>query len=331
MKTLKISSAPMVVVLSLTLLTLGCASCQYVQDQGVAPSTLNQDRIPIQVGSDLEVGINGVAGADTTVQVRSYGKGTVEIRGLGNCGYVSSAAINGFGFVTFNTATLPQEEFCLYNLQTDTTGFDAPAIGQLLVRRFLDPNVQPLSITANEAVRSGVNWVQVAGGSGISPLNTSTPDTGITEDRNISVNLGGHSGSLNITGCNGQTSTVLYTNAAAYNTTIDELFQGATPTSCVFTITANHTNAVAQSATLLVQVYQKFGSFLDAPIANGNCFSFTDQYAIGIGINGKWSWNSKGSVNGCGDSASSYQVEGVTSNQRIFFGISDGTSWSVMK
>lgn len=306
-------------------MSLGCASCQLVKDQGIAPSTLNQDRAVIQVGTDTEVGINGVAGVNATIQVQSFGKGSVEIRGLDDCGYVSSAATTSNGWVTFNTASLPGNEFCLYSIQTNTAGFDAPSIGHVLVRRFLDPNVNQLTTTANLITRTGVNWVQVAGGS--TPSVVSQSSGGINENRNISVNLGGNSGHLNITGCNGQTSTVMYTNQAAYTTTIDELFQGSVVTSCAFTITANHINAVAQSATLYIQVYQDFGSFLDAPIASGNCFSFTDPYVVGIGVNGQWSASSKL----CATKASTYQVEGVTSNQRVFFGVSDGTNWSVMK
>ena len=326
----KYSSA---LILTLTLsLAAGCASCKPVKDIAPAPAVLSQERILIRVAGITEAGISGVSGANTTFEVHSFGKGTITLRGLDNCGFVTSGSTTGNGWVTFDTASLPQSEFCLYNLQADTAKFDAPAIGHFMVRRFLNINVKPLEITANLVKRMGVNWVQVAGGNYfVNASSTSvTMDSGggINEDRTLSVNLGGNSGRLNITGPNGQTTSTFYTNAAAYTTTIDELFQGSPVTSGIFTITANHTGAVAQSATLLIKVYDKFGSFLSAPIINGKCFTFTDPYIAGMSVNGRWSTSSSLCAR---DTAPFYEVEGVTSNQRIFYGISDGTSWSVQK
>lgn len=330
MKNIPLSRKIFTVLITVSCLAVGCASCQLVQDQDVAPSSLSQFRLPIQIGNDVEIGIHGVAGANTTVQVQSFGKGTVEIRGLGKCGYISSTATNDVGWVSFNTADLPPNDFCLYNLQANTNGFDAPAIGQLIVRRFTDPNIQPLQLTANGVTRSGVNWVQVAA-AGTKTLDTAAIG-GINELRDIELNLGGHSGNLVVTDCKGNTTSTVYTNATTFTTSIDALYNGAPVNStCLFTITANHTNAIAQSANLLVAVYQKFGSFLDAPIVNDNCFSFTDPYAVGISVNGQWSLKSSGQVSLCADKADTYQVEGVTSNQRIFFGVSDGTTWTEMQ
>ena len=82
-----------------------------------------------------------------------------------------------------------------------------------------------------------------------------------------------------------------------------------------------------------MKVYNGAGSFLDAPLMDtdswGNsCFKFMDPYVVGVFVNSKWK---KNSTSLCVDKAALYQVEGVTSKGRIFYGEYDGTQWVDMK
>lgn len=317
--------------LSVLLMTVGCASCQLVKDQADSPSVHNQARLVMKVGNSVEVGMHGTIDVNQKLMVRSYGKGGVTLRGLEDCGFVTSGSTDKVGWVGFDVGGLPNKEFCLYSIQARTNGFDAPAIGFFAVRRFLDSNVLPLEFQVNGSVRNGVGFVQVSNGdSKLLASNGPIPFVaGIPESHDVILNLGGHSGKLNVTGCGFHPDIIDYEKAQAYPLTLEYFYReaGKISKSCVFTITANHDDAPKQSATLVVNVYEGFGSFLDAPMASGSCFEFTDPYVVGISINGKWKRGSRL----CVKESNKYVVEAVTSKYRGFYGEHDGKDWVVMK
>lgn len=316
------------------LFLMSCASCQTVKDPAESPSSMDQDRIVMRLNETIEVGIGGLIDLNKTVMIRSYGAGTVTIRGLEDCGYITSGATKKTGWIQVNPLTLPNKEFCLYSLQARTNGFDAPVIGHLLVRRFMDPNVRPLKITMNNVMRDGVNWVQLMKDGPKNLFASNGPfqvPYGIFENRDIDIFLGAHRGKLNITGC-GMTDVIEYQNQPTMRLTVDYLYRsiGKIEQSCVFTLTANHDDAIKESATIFIKVYSSPGSFLDAPVAeigSEACFSFVDPYVVGIAINGDYSK----SRSMCVDKAANYEVEGVTSKNRIFWGLHSGSEWVVTK
>lgn len=304
-----------------------CASCQTVKDVADAPSALDQDRSVLLISNVIEVGIHGTT-KDVPIMVRSYGRGSVMLRGLGDCGIVATTATDKVGWVEFNQSILPKKEFCVYSVQNSTNGFDAPSIGHVLVRRFMDPNVLPLRTVVNLVDREGVNWVQLREDS--SPAFNSTmsvPAGGIHEDREIKIYLGGKSGLLNITGCGLATMVQEYSNQEWISFTVDYLMRGAQLHTCVLTITANHYESLKQSASVLVKTYKGAGSFLSAPLVKDDgdewCFEFTDPYVVGMMVNDKWSKKSKM----CAGKNSSLKVEGVTSKNRIFYGEFESGEW----
>lgn len=121
-----------------------------------------------------------------------------------------------------------------------------------------------------------------------------------------------------------------YSKQEVISISIDSLFQDVNKMfDCVFTITANHDDAIKESASIFIKVYQQSGSFLDAPLisfGSKTCFEFTDPYVIGISVNNEWKNDSKICVN----ESSLYKIEGVTSNHRIFYGEYDGKKWVKM-
>ena len=309
-----------------------CASCQLVKDLADPPSKFEQDRLITTISGNLEVGINGTIDPNQSLYVRSYGRGSISLRGLGDCGYITSAAVDKLGWLKFDQTFLPDKEFCLYVVQSHTNGFDAPATAHVLVRRFKDPNVKPLTTIVNRVKRDGVNWVQLpADIAKTTTILAEESDGGIYEDRDIVVMLNNHPGKLNVTGCSGITPTTTeYSNQQSITIKIDALYREVGHVfDCVFTITANHDDALKESASVFVKVYKESGSFLDAPLASiGSkaCFQFTDPYVIGMLVNDKWLQKSKV----CVDKNNSYRVEGVTSRHRIFYGEYDGQKWMRM-
>lgn len=316
-------------------LIMSCSSCQIIKDQAVAPSELDQNRILFQIETKNEVGIHGTIATDKPILIRDYGAGTVTLRGMGDCGYITSGAAKEPGWISIDPASLPDKEFCLYSAQLTTNGFDAPAIGHVLVRRFTDPNVKPLKTEVNGEIRDGVNWVQLRADSdqASTQLANLLGNGGIFEDRDVLVYLGWHSGKLNITGCGMRPNVIEYTHMNVYRLTVDYLYKeiGNVVKSCVFTITANHDDAVKESASVFVKTYKGTGSFLDAPMVEVTdsdvCFRFQDPYVAGMAVNGKYSGNSSM----CVSKASGYIVEGVTSKSRMFYGEHSGTQWVVLK
>jgi hypothetical protein len=315
-------------------LLTACACKNVIKDVAPSPVSLDQARALIKVNGVTESGINGAIDSNSSVFVRVYGAGSVSLRGLGDCGYITSRATSKLGWVGFALQNLPNKEFCLYTIQSRVDMFDSPSVGHVLVRRFLDPNVKPLTTVVNNVSRKGVNWVQLRADSALHIASTSYVPYlvgGINENKDITVVLNYNSGKLNITGC-GTSQVIEYTNAPTYNLTVDELYRdlGGVKQSCIFNITANHASALKESASILVKVYNQNGSFIDAPNAemgHDACFEFMDHYVVGIRVNNKWTYKSRL----CVDKAATYEVEGVTSNQRIFYGIHDGADWAEMK
>jgi hypothetical protein len=322
--------------LSTLLLLASCASCQLVEDASEAPAVLSQDRAMIKIGDDVDA-IQGVVGSETMAYVRAYGESTVTVSGLKECGYITSGSSKKSGWVPIPLSHFPDKEFCIYSVLVRGVGFDAPATGHLLIRKFTDPNVVPLTVEMNHVVRKGVNWVQLRSDSEPTffASNTTLPVFGgISEGRDVVIHLGGHSGKLNITGCGFQPDVIEYENMQEMYLTVDQLYReaGKVDRSCVFTVTANHDDALKESASLFVKVYNGTGSFLDAPMvdvsSNQACFQFIDPYVVGIEVNDKKSYSDKV----CVAHAKSYVVEGVTSKFRTFYGIYDESlGWETMK
>lgn len=318
-------------LLGLVLMSMGCASCQFVKDQAVAPAELNQNRLIMNTNGQTEVGIHGTTTVDNPIYIRSYGRGTVTIRGLRECGYITSGATEKAGWIKINPKNFPNKEICLYAIQERTENFDAPIIGHILIRRFLDPNIVPLKISVNNVVRKGVNWVQLKEDDETVSITSyeNQLQGGINESRDIVVYLGDHAGKLNITGCNLPANPLDYdADQKEMLLTVDYLYRNQPVNkSCIFTLTANHDDALKESASIFVKVYKGTGSFLDVPVVDGRCFKFVDPYVIGISVNGSW----KNSKEKCVEDADEYKVEGTTSKHRIFYGIFNGLEWTVMK
>ncbi len=312
---------------------MSCASCRVAKDLSQSPAEIDQNRIVLQTGGTTEVGIHGTINPRDPLFLRSYAAGTVTIRGMDDCGFIASGSTQNTGWVSLNPNSLPRKEFCLFSLQARTNGFDAPVIGHFLVRRFLDPNVLPLRTKMNLIDRDGVNWVQIRANSGPEMTRGEKIAAGINEDREIVVYLGNHSGRLNITGCGLQPDVIEYTKEQGeFRTSVDNLYRElrTVSKSCVFTITANHDDALKESATVFVKVYEGIGSFLDAPVVDIGrkaCFSFVDPFVVGVSVNKKW----RKGKNICVDVANSYTVEGVTSKHRVFYGEHDGQDWTAIK
>jgi hypothetical protein len=321
-------------VFALWVLLSSCA-CQPVKDQAKSPAELNHNRIPIQIDGQSEVGINGTISGQSIIKARAYYKGSVSIRGLEDCGYYLEEGIAGLGWVSFNASELPQNEFCLYHVQARINRLDSPAIGKVLIRRFLDPNVKPLQITMNNVKRLGVNWVQLKESVSLmvsKAHNEMGEESGISEDRKIIVYPSGKTGKMIITGC-GIREIYYYDNTPEWQTTVDNLYKsiGQLNKDCVFTITANNDDTLKESATFLVSVYKEEGGYLAAPLVSidrSACFEFTDNNVIAIRINTVRS-KKINQTRMCitRNDAEEYEVEAITSKQRVFWGTYKGDKW----
>jgi hypothetical protein len=316
---------------------LASCSCQVVKDQAKSPEELNHNRLLIDIDGQKEVGINGTISGLSIIKGRAYGKGSVGIRGLGNCGYYSEVGIGGLGWVIFNVSNLSQDEFCLYHLESNANKLDAPGIGKVLVRRFNDPNIRPLKVTMNRVTRLGVNWLQLKESAlekTVAHVSGRIGD-GINEDKNIIVYPSGKSGKMIITGC-GVSTVYYYSNSFEWKTTVDNLYKeiGSINQDCVFTITANNDDTLKESCTVLVSVYKEEGGFLAAPMVSIEskraCFTCTDRNAIGIRVNNSWTLKHQ-SLCIPRTSDDRYEIESITSKQRVFWGVYLKDHWDIVR
>lgn len=323
----------------ISVLALLLCSCACIKpDLAPAPASLEQSRTIIKTNGAAEAGISGSIDPGASMDVRIYGPGSVSLRGLGECGFITSGSADRPGWIRFELKDLPQKELCLYAIESRVEGFDSPSVGHFLVRYFNDPNVLPLKTSVNLVERHGVNWVQLREDQAIKSSSTETSHAlvGIKEDREIKIFLNGNSGRLNITGrgsCQ-LSETIEYSNAQVMVLSVDRLYRdlGGVKNSCIFTITANHREALKESATVFIKVYRQNGSFLDAPsfktdALNRACFKFNDDMVAGIQVNSKYSQGPSVCVRQSAD----YTVEGVTSRHRIFYGKHNGEKWEEMK
>ena len=326
------------------ILVVSCA-CQPTKDIGANPSKLNHNRVPINIDNNIEIGISGVILTDTDkdIKVRSYGYGSVSLRGLNECGFFSEKGSNlKYGWVTFNTKELINQDLCTYTLESRSNILDAPAIGKVIVKRYIDPNVIPLKIRMNGITKNGVNWVQLKE----QALNfaymgdiTNTKD-GIPEGHDITVFPSGKKGKMIITGCD--VREVYYYDdtiddlSKGWRTTIDNLYKsiGGINKDCVFTITANNDDMLKESASFIVSVYRESGGFLTAPIVDDVgkriCFEFTDRNVVGLRVADVIT-NKVNTKKLCVFPRTQYEVEGITSNLRIFYGVYKNNEWETIK
>lgn len=322
----------------LCLMSCSLLSCMPDKDTVAAPAMFNHKRLPIKINGTTEIGINGLAitsETDTSEDIfaRSFDKGSLRIRGLDICGYVNGYGVEKFGWGPFELRDLPEEDICIYNIESRANKLDSPAIGSIVVRYFNDPNVEPLKIKMNGVERLGVNWVQLKASEIAVRGESQKSNAGIMENRDITI-YPSSSGKVIITGCG--VKNMVYDYNGVWSTTVDNLYKhlGGVAKDCVFTITANNIDALKESATILVSTYRDLGGFLDAPIVKNDgkekCFEFTDMYVVGLRVNNKIvkNWNTKKL---CVDKTSYYEVEGITSNLRLFYGIHNGSEWVVVK
>lgn len=281
------------------------------------------------IGDNVEVGINGLTDVEKLISARSYNSGSALLSGKAECGFSTSGATEETGWISFSPKDLPNEEVCVYTIQVRTNGFTGSSFGHVVIRRFIDPNIRPLETTVNHVKRSGVNWVQLKADPPNQPIRKFS---GIYENRDIIVNLGNHEGTLHISGCDMPIDMIPYSKVGTKTITVDQLYRhiGKVDRDCLFMITANHNDGLAESASVFIKVYHEQGSFLDAPVVDIGwraCFRFQDPYVIGLRVNGAWA----NSNSLCVKKRDFYIVEAVTSNQRIFYGEHNGTNWTAMK
>ena len=303
-------------------------SCKPVKDIAESPSSVGQNRVLIESNGDLSLGIYGAITDDTEFKVRVYREGSVSIRGLDVCGLYTSKSVKNSNYVTFNTKDLLNFSTCVYAITSKTKDFDHPQTGYLIMKNYDNPNVRSAFIRVGDRIREGINWTQVR--------KDITTKGLIKEDRFVSILPNGSSGKIIITGCDITPLVYEFNESEWWETSIDNLYKelGPVDKDCVFQFFINNDDALKQEATFLVDVYDG-GSFLDAPAIyrqdDDICFEFIDKYVTGIRINNKFSqhWNTRKMC--VLDNKKSYEVEGVTSSGRIFYGIYQDNDWKVMK
>jgi len=310
-------------------------SCRITQDLGVSPASLNQQRMVMIYKNKTEIGIHGGTDYNQILKVRVSGKGEMSIRGLGDCGFYRGSSFGGKKYAGLTLSKLPNKEVCIYGLTLRIDGLDSASRGLFILRRFKNPLIKPLKTKVNLVEREGVNWVQLKKDSQMISYKKELDirAAGIYENRDIEIYPSGNSGHINIAGC-GIKKVVDFNfrenQPKVWKTNLRSLYKGMIEKGCTFDILVNNRGyQFKEAATILVHVYNDYGSFLDAPktyISNGikrvyRCFKFHDPYVIGISVNGYQSrLNSKEL---CAFKQKKYEVIAITSKQRTFYGIYD--------
>ena len=322
----------------LCLVFISCNTGSIKQDVSIAPIDVNHRRLVFNIKDKTFVGIGGTISRADPVTLQTYNQtGDVAIKGLADCGYTFGTGFKNVYTMDLDLLDTPDQDICVLQLTTRVNGFDAIGYGNLIIRRFTDPNIIPLDIKVNGEVRKGVNWIQIKEDSDYDVATL----TGITENREVEVYPNGTSGNIVVTGCGISPVVEAYYFGAGephiWRTNLSYLYAQSPnkiiTKSCVFTVTANNNDSLKQTATFFVAVYKQMGSFLYAPVPivkeDKMCFEFQDLYVIGVKINEVMS-NPNARVL-CVPKASQYEVEGITSKFRTFYGIFKENKWLLIR
>lgn len=320
-------------ILLISLLFFSC-SCIVKKDEIVAPSDLNHHRMILDIDGAKEIGINGSIDDSKILRIRTFSSGNISIRGLGDCGYYFGKGFNKSKYVDINLSELPDKDVCIYSLVLHQDGLDKSSTGLFLLRKFKSSLIKPLKLKSNLVSRNGINWVQLR-------KESDDERSGISEDREIKIYPSGEYGYLNISGCGYKRKIdfdLKNKNDKFIELNLRDLYRGNISKNCTFDILVNNREIpYKEGATLVVSVYDDFGSFLDTPISYNclfkikKCFKFKDSFIGKISVNDKESgWNKKRK---CVRKKKRYEVIGLTSNQRIFYGIFDHSKnkWITIK
>lgn len=309
-----------------------------ISDVSIAPSELNHKRLPMMIKGKTEVGINGYVlssqnEADIKLFIRAYDQGDITLRGFGECGSIFSSSQKGFGFYEFDLKNILPTETCFLSIISRANTLEAPAIGTFLLRTMDDPNVKALRTTVNRVAREGLNWIQLKS-SNLIDEPRGILSAGITENRKIILHPKGSSGKIIINGC-GMKDVFEFDKKGEWQTSIDTLYRhhGTIEKECAFNILVNNNDYLKESAIVYISPYRESGAFVSSPFVSENgsklCFEFFDRNIIGIRINETYIRNGNRKL--CVKKTSSYNVEGVTSKSRVFWGTYDGQNWLDMK
>lgn len=306
-------------------------SCMPVKDLAPAPSTLGHQRLLMSIDGEVHAGVIGVVGTDHDLRIQTYKTGTYEMRGIGECGFVWGEGFKDARWVQLDLSSIPRSPVCLLSLVARVNGLDSPATASVLVRRFDDPNVVPLTIAANGRERPGANWLQI-------PSEGARLMGYIPESKEIVLRPSGRSGKIHIRGC-GLSESEEFDQPGEWRTNVYALYKshkGGIDETCVFDFLVNNDDQLKEGASLLVSVYQPYGSFLEAPTTKRDggrrCFEFQDPYVVSMAVNGdghdRWNRRQK-----CVKVTDRYEVDGLTSKMRTFYGVFAESSqkWEVVR
>lgn len=284
-------------------------SCAPKYDKATSPASLNQKTLLLKHQGKIYEGLLPI----TTPNIfKTYilGEGSLDITGTDNCTYDGSIGSKKAGWVQFDFSNIPQQDLCILNIQSSVKTFDAPAIGNIIVRRFDNPNIEKLKTSVDDVISFGIHALQIKE----------------HQVKTVKVFPKSETGKLIVTGC--KLEKILDYSKLEFTTEELEEFIGETE-ACALTITANNDDYLKESTTVYISYIKEIGSDLSAPafyIQNDKaCFSFSDKYVIGVYINGKISKINKRKL--CVSKSAKYDVIGATSKHRIFYGIHNGSEW----
>jgi len=317
-------------LLILCLLSVSCNQTELIQDKNPSPASLNQKRIIFERNGEISLGVLKADSLADSVRFRVYGIGTWSIDAPNPCGYHYGQGYNNQQWQTIDMLGLPTEELCKYDLTINNKDFDAPGIGNILVRRFTDTNFLPATIEVNGKIEKGSAVFQIR-------QDLTNNFGGVHESERLKIYHRMDSGTIFIHGCcNDQSDIFDFKNNDPYiETDLSYLYRycNGINKDCIFDVRINYQSLPIKDAfSLYISVYKQSGSWLEAPAYseenNQACFEFMDGFSSGISVNGI----NASKINQhklCVEKKDHYTVEGITSRFRTFWGIFKDGQWEI--
>jgi hypothetical protein len=309
--------------LTLSLVLFSCCG-KPIKDVAESPASLNQMRLVMQDSSkDKTVGV--LPTMDESFKFMVFGTGTYSARGFLRCSGHYGGSFKDANWITIKPPK--RSGVCLMQVEVKENSLDSNISGVFISELFGNPDVLPLSIDVVGKRRLGVNAIQLG----------EHPDGGvrtlISEDTAVKIYTSTKNGTLRSrSSCKDKSGETFLSDSfiiedGVVTTDLYHLYRnlGGINQSCVFKFLVNPADSLKEGGTLYVHVYKKFGSWLETPLVerrgNRYCFEFTDPYVVGMKVNDKAS--SLNAQRVCSPLNSRYEVLGVTSSLRLFYGVYD--------
>lgn len=323
-------------------------SCQLIKDRGTSPSSLNQMRLVMESGNSKYVGVAYSNNASENLSFRVFGEGTYNVRGFGSCGTEDSMGGGIFNgsfnsktkWINLDVRSIGMSDVCIFSIEVKPNKFDSNMSGIYYVTPFNNPDILPLKTEHSGFKSDGVIAFQISEES--QEFTDEEKSNAIREDRYFSVYPKSLSGTLKIkSSCKTKNETYSYTEIPYERESLDrpvvvsleKIYSdlGGIHRSCSFSVLVNPIDSMKEMSNVFVSVYKSLGSWLPAPLVSKNaigqtCFEFMDEYTVGIGVNKNDQFKKK-----LCETDGPFEVFGVTSNLRLFYGVYNNGQWEFVK